>query len=139
MKKSISFVLVIILACALLSACSNNGDPVGENTGDAARSAKYTELQPDENGTMTILTEEITKTARFFNYDADGVTVQRGQRCFIDACLGHFSIRYNSETAFFHDGQRISHHVVTEPQGAGIIKIRCGMDTAFDDTFFIRI
>ncbi|MBP5209012.1 MAG: DUF2318 domain-containing protein [Clostridia bacterium] len=76
MKKSISFVLVIILACALLSACSNNGDPVGENTGDAARSAKYTELQPDDSGTVTILTDGVTKTARFFNYDADGVTVQ---------------------------------------------------------------
>lgn len=76
MKKTIYFTLAVMMICALLSACSNSENPVGENTGANDNYAKYTQLQPDENFTVTILTEGITKTAKFFNYDADGVTVQ---------------------------------------------------------------
>lgn len=62
--------------CVLLSACSNNDNAGIKGANADAVYAEYTELRPDENGTVTILTEGITRTARFFNYYANGVTVQ---------------------------------------------------------------
>lgn len=81
MKKYICFILAVMMTFALLSACSNTENPVEENpveenTDANENYAKYTQLQPDENGTVTILTGGIEETAKFFNYDADGVTVQ---------------------------------------------------------------
>ena len=69
-RKWLCFALATAIVCVLLSSCSG-----GETY------AKYTELQPDDNGTVTILTEGITKTARYFNYDANGVTVQLVALC----------------------------------------------------------
>ena len=76
MKKHIGFALSIILICTLFSACANTKNPVEENTADGASFTKYTQLQPNDNGNVTIPTKEITKTARYFNYDADGITIQ---------------------------------------------------------------
>ena len=75
-KKSICFALAIFTVCALLSACSSSDKTADGKTDAGADYAKYSELNVDENGTVTILTEGITRTARFFNYDANGITVQ---------------------------------------------------------------
>ena len=61
-KQLLALLLALTLTISLLSACS------GGKT--------FTSLQANENGTVTIQTQEITSTAKFFNYDADGVTVQ---------------------------------------------------------------
>lgn len=70
--KAICLVLAIMALCALLSAC-RGGEQVPEA---AADSAKYTELEANGGKTVTIPTAGITQNACFFNYDADGVTVQ---------------------------------------------------------------
>ena len=62
MKKPVF--LLLALACALLTACS----------GGAA--SQFSDLKANENGAVTIPVETITADARFFNYNADGVTVQ---------------------------------------------------------------
>ena len=68
-KKPIFIILALALTCVLLTACSGSG---GADDGDA----KYSELKANENGAVTIPVETISSDARFFNYDADGVTVQ---------------------------------------------------------------
>ncbi len=72
----ISFALAIITVCVLLSACSSSDQPTGEKPRSTINYEKYTELQPNDNRTVTIPTEGIPETATFFNYDVDGVTVQ---------------------------------------------------------------
>ena len=67
-KKRICTVLLALL-CALLSACSGGAKVTG------AEAATFSELNADGE-TVTIPTDGIAQTARFFNYDADGVTVQ---------------------------------------------------------------
>lgn len=76
MKKPIRIALALIAACIVFSACSNGNQPAGENADAETNYVKYTELRADENGTVTIPAEGVSQTARFFNYDADGVTVQ---------------------------------------------------------------
>ena len=53
-----------------LCACGAN------NTAETPAAPKFTAVTADENGNITIPTADISATARFFNYDADGVTVQ---------------------------------------------------------------
>lgn len=65
-KKRICAVLLAAL-CTLLLSCAG-----GEK---AAEAVLFSELKADGE-TVTIPTDGITQTARFVNYDADGVTVQ---------------------------------------------------------------
>lgn len=58
----------LILAAAfllLLTACGQGSAP-----------GKFVDLSPGDSDTVTIPTEDITADARFYNFDADGVTVQ---------------------------------------------------------------
>lgn len=75
-KRQICLALVLVTVCALLSGCASAGKvkETSTNTGESA--ALFRELQADGGETVTIPTEGITRTASFFNYDADGVTIQ---------------------------------------------------------------
>lgn len=71
MKKRgmLCLALAAVLASLMLAACTKGGD-------SDESYAKYTNIEANEDGIVSIPTEEITLDARFFNYDADGVTVQ---------------------------------------------------------------
>lgn len=69
--KPICLFLAAALLCALLAACgSGEQEPAAP-----AEISKYTELTASGES-LTIPAEGITRSTRFFNYDAGGVTVQ---------------------------------------------------------------
>ena len=64
--------LALALLCGLLFAgCGTGGADALSDP-----SAAYADVTVDESGTVVIPTAGITGSARFYNYDADGVTVQ---------------------------------------------------------------
>ena len=65
LKRTLAVLLASAMALLFLSACSGS-----------EKSEKYSALQIDADGTATISAQDISADARFFNYDADGVTVQ---------------------------------------------------------------
>lgn len=66
-KRSFIFILVLCL-CALLISCTQNTD--------AGKKDIYTAVTADSNKNILIPVDEITSSATFYNYDADGITVQ---------------------------------------------------------------
>ncbi|MBR1780983.1 MAG: DUF2318 domain-containing protein [Oscillospiraceae bacterium] len=63
-KRITCLALAFVLLCGALTACGSDGY------------GKYNDLTANQDGSVTIQTEGVTADARFFNYDADGVTVQ---------------------------------------------------------------
>ena len=76
MRHRMHFVFAVIAACALLSSCIGNGNPDEEITDPSRSYTEFTDLQEDEDGTVTILTGDIDRTAKYYNYSADGVLIQ---------------------------------------------------------------
>ena len=65
----ICLALVVALMSVWMTACAKE-----ESSGDTYE--KYTSIAANTDGIIVIPTEGITSAARFFNYDANGVTVQ---------------------------------------------------------------
>lgn len=94
MKKKTLFMIAMLLCLGiLLSACaqnpndgkrneaataSNDGATSAANveTTAAANDETYISVTADGTGNVIIPVDQITASARFYNYDADGVTVQ---------------------------------------------------------------
>ena len=68
-RRMICLALVVTLMSVWLTACAKE-----ENSGDTYE--KYTRIAASTDGIVAIPTDGITSAARFFNYDANGVTVQ---------------------------------------------------------------
>lgn len=68
-RRMICLALVVTLMSVWLTACANE-----ESSGDTYE--KYTRIAASTDGIVAIPTDGITSAARFFNYDANGVTVQ---------------------------------------------------------------
>lgn len=68
MKRVLIWTLALVFVL-LLPAC-------GSSSGGASDAADYIALTADKNGNVVIATEQITTNAIYYNYDADGVTVQ---------------------------------------------------------------
>lgn len=68
-RRMLCFALVVALMSVWLTACAKE-----ESAGETYE--KYTSIAASTDGIVAIPTDGITSAARFFNYDANGVTVQ---------------------------------------------------------------
>lgn len=70
--RSISSVLLIVIFMLFsMTGCGGN------HTEDSSSAdSLFMEISKDSEGNITIPAETVTQSARFYNYDADGVTVQ---------------------------------------------------------------
>ena len=69
--KTRKLVFVFLTAALLIVLCTACGQDA-----DTDAYEHFTEISADAEGMISLPTEGITTEARFFNYDADGVTVQ---------------------------------------------------------------
>lgn len=73
MNNKRSLVLILALCvCAVLTACAQNKDDGGSNKSTDT----YVSVAADSNETIIIPVNGVTSSATFYNYDANGVTVQ---------------------------------------------------------------
>ena len=70
-KKKLVIIMLFCL-CAALAACVQSG----ERNDTPALAHEYSSITADADGNVVIPLENITTVASFYNYDADGVTVQ---------------------------------------------------------------
>ena len=71
MKKALAIILLLCIP-AMLAACGRNGS--GNDV--PALKHDYSKIDADTEGNIIIPLENISSVASFYNYDADGVTVQ---------------------------------------------------------------
>ena len=75
MKRAAFVLAAAVCLCAVLSACSQNGS-AGDPDGTAPGPERFVSVAADSEGLVVIPVSGITESATFYNYDADGVTVQ---------------------------------------------------------------
>lgn len=86
-KKPIIMALMAVLSVILITGCSNNSADTGSKTGITGNAVS-------EGDSLIILQSEITRQAKFYSYDSNGITINffavRGSdskiRTAFDAC-----------------------------------------------------
>lgn len=73
--KRLSFCIVIAAILLLLSACSSSSSN-SDTAPKPNKNSSFTAIAPDSEGTIVIDADSIASDAAYYNYDADGITVQ---------------------------------------------------------------
>ena len=70
-RNVLSVILVVFFLSFFMTGCG--GEPKGDTS---PTDPVFVEITQNSEGNVTILAEEVTQNARFYNYDAEGVMVQ---------------------------------------------------------------